>query len=62
LAPWEGSVTRYDNVVMSDGGDAAPEREKGGDNTSWANANLIEPKNEENPHGRFSWYKWTMKI
>jgi hypothetical protein len=47
---------------MSDGGDAAPEREKGGDNTSWANANLIEPKNEENPHGRFSWYKWTMKI
>jgi hypothetical protein len=31
--------------------------EKGRDNASWADANLTGPKNEENPHDRFSWYK-----
>jgi hypothetical protein len=43
-------------------GEVTPERAKGGDNASWANANLTGSKNEENLRGRFSCYKWTMKI
>jgi hypothetical protein len=35
----------------------APGKEKGGDDVSWADVNLIEPKNIENSHGRFSCYK-----
>jgi hypothetical protein len=35
---------------------------KGGDDVSWAEMNLIGPKNEEYPHGRLSCYKWTVKI
>jgi hypothetical protein len=35
---------------------------KGGDNVSWADTNLTRLKNEENPRGQFSCYKWTMKI
>jgi hypothetical protein len=31
----------------------APEREKGGDDTSWTSVNLTR-KNEENSHDRFS--------
>jgi hypothetical protein len=42
--------------------DAAPRRGKRGNNASWANVNLIGPKNEKNTHGRFSWYKWMVKI
>jgi hypothetical protein len=48
--------------VMSDGGEAAPGRGKGVDDTSWADANLIRLKNEENSRSRFSRYKWTVKI
>jgi hypothetical protein len=40
----------------------ALEREKGGDDASWADANITEPKNKENSYGRFSCYKWTVKI
>jgi hypothetical protein len=43
LVSWgiEGSVTRCDNVVTSAGGETAPGREKGGENDSWADVNLI---------------------
>jgi hypothetical protein len=37
-------------------------RGKGGDDASWAEANFSGPKNKENPHSRFSCYKWTVKI
>jgi hypothetical protein len=33
--------------MMSVGGEAAPGRGKGGDDVSWADANLIGPKNEK---------------
>jgi hypothetical protein len=62
LATWEGSVTWRDDITMSDGGEAATGREKGGDDASWTDANLTEPKNEENSCGRFNCYKWTVKI
>jgi hypothetical protein len=62
LASWEGSVTQCDDVVTSTGGEVAPRREKGGDNTSWVDVNLTERKNEENSYGRFSCYIWTVKI
>jgi hypothetical protein len=55
-------VTRRGGVTMSTGGEAAPGRKKGGDDVNWANVNLTGPKNEENSHGRFSWYKWMVKI
>jgi hypothetical protein len=34
-------------------GVTALERKKEGDNASWTYANPTEPKNKENPHGRF---------
>jgi hypothetical protein len=55
-------VTRRGSVTMSAGGEAASGRGKGGDNVSWADANLTGPKNEENSRDRFSCYTWTMKI
>jgi hypothetical protein len=50
-------VTRRGGVATA-GGEAAPEGGKGGDDASWADTNLIGPKNEENLHDRFSCYKW----
>jgi hypothetical protein len=44
-------VTRCGGVTMLVGGDVAPEREKGGDDVSWADENLTGPKNEENSRG-----------
>jgi hypothetical protein len=44
-------------VATSAGGEAVSGRKKGGDDTSWADANLIRPKNKENSHDRFSYYK-----
>jgi hypothetical protein len=55
-------MTRHGGVATSVGGEAAPERGKGRDDSSWVNTNLTGSKNEENPHGRFSCYKWTVKI
>jgi hypothetical protein len=49
-------------VVMSAGVETALERGKGVDDVSWDDANLIGSKNKENPRGRFSYYKWMMKI
>jgi hypothetical protein len=40
-------VTRHGGVATSAGGEVAPERGKGGDNASWADANLIGPKIEK---------------
>jgi hypothetical protein len=54
-------MTQRSGVVTSARGEAAPRRENGGDNTSWADANLTGPKYEENPRGRFSFYKWIGK-
>jgi hypothetical protein len=62
LAPWEGSVTRCGDVAMSAGGEVALGREKGGDDVSWAKANLTGPKNKDNSCGRFNCYKFTVKI
>jgi hypothetical protein len=61
LAQWEESVIWRDNVTTLTGGEAVPGRGKGRDDASWANVNLTEPKNKENPQGRFSWYKWMVK-
>jgi hypothetical protein len=44
LAPWERSVTRRDGVVTSAGGETTPGRGKGGNNASWTDVNLTEPK------------------
>jgi hypothetical protein len=62
LTQWEGSVIQDGGVATSIEGEATPERGKGGDNVSLADANLAGPKNKENPNGRFSCYKWTVKI
>jgi hypothetical protein len=55
-------VTQRNGVATLAEGEAVPGTEKGGDDASWANTNLSEPKNEENSRDRFSWYKWTVKI
>jgi hypothetical protein len=55
-------VTRDDGVTTSVRGEVAPRRGNGGDDASWADVNLSGPKNEENLHGQFSWYKWTTNI
>jgi hypothetical protein len=55
-------VTQHGSVKTSARGEVAPGRGKEGDDASWADVNLTGPKNEENPCGRFSWYKWTLKI
>jgi hypothetical protein len=62
LAQWEGSVAWCDGVATLASGEAAPGRGMGGDNVSWAKVKLIGSKNEENPHGQFSCYKWMVKI
>jgi hypothetical protein len=62
LAPWEGSVTRRRGVATSAGGEVTLRRGKGGDDTSWAEVNVTGPKTEENPRGRVSCYKLTVKI
>jgi hypothetical protein len=38
------------------------EEGKGGDNASWADANLTRSKNKKKSRGRLSCYKWTVKI
>jgi hypothetical protein len=40
-------VTRRGGVVTSAGGKATPGGGMGGDNASWADVNLIGPKNKE---------------
>jgi hypothetical protein len=55
-------VTRRSSVVTSAEAEAASGRGKGGDDVSWADANLTRPKNGENSRDRFSCYKWTVKI
>jgi hypothetical protein len=55
-------VTRCGGVTTSAGGEATPGRGKGGDDANWADVNLTMPKNKENLPGRFSWYKWMVKI
>jgi hypothetical protein len=50
-------VTQRDGMAMSAGGEVPPGRGKGGDDASWADANLTGPKNKENPRGRFNCYK-----
>jgi hypothetical protein len=55
-------VTQRSGVMMMAGGEVTPRRRKGEDNASWAVANLTGPKNEENPRGQFSFYKWMVKI
>jgi hypothetical protein len=37
--------------MMSGRGEAALGKGMGGDDASWANVNLTEPKNKKNPHG-----------
>jgi hypothetical protein len=56
------SIGRKRGMATSTGGKAAPGREKRGDDASWDDTNFTGPKNEENPYGRFSCYKLTVKI
>jgi hypothetical protein len=62
VSSWDGSTTWHSDVVTSARGEAAPRRSKGGDNGRWDDTNLTRPKNKENTRGRFSCYKWTVKI
>jgi hypothetical protein len=62
LIQFEKSVTQCGGMTMLAGGEVAPERGKKGDDASWADVNFIGPKNKENPHDRFSYFKWTVKI
>jgi hypothetical protein len=62
LVQWTGSMTRCSDVTASARREAALGKRKGGDDTSWADTNLIRPKNNENPRSRFSCFKWMMKI
>jgi hypothetical protein len=55
-------MTWNGGIAMSVRGEALPERKKGGYDASWADANLTRPKNEENSHGRLSFYKWIVNI
>jgi hypothetical protein len=50
-------VTWCGGVATSAEGEAAPGREKGVDDISWIDMNLIGLKNKENPHDRFNYYK-----
>jgi hypothetical protein len=43
--------------MTSIGGEVTPRRGNRGNEASWADTNLFGPKNKENPHDRFSWYK-----
>jgi hypothetical protein len=52
---WHGATT-------STGVEAAAGREKGADNVSWADENLIGQKNKENPRARFNCNNCTVKI
>jgi hypothetical protein len=62
LTPWKGRAARRGGVATSVGGEVTPGRGKRGDDASWANVDLIGPKNEESSRDRFSCYKWTVKI
>jgi hypothetical protein len=44
-------MIRCSGVVTSDRGEAAPGRGKGGDDASWADANLAGLKNKKNTRG-----------
>jgi hypothetical protein len=55
-------MTQRDDMTTSVEGEAGPGRGKGVDDISWVSTNFTGPKNEENPYGSFSYYKWTMKI
>jgi hypothetical protein len=46
----------YDTAVAAEG-EVAPGRGKGIDDASWVDADLNGPKNKENPHDRFNYYK-----
>jgi hypothetical protein len=45
LTPWEGSVTWRDGMTTSVEEEMTPKRGKGGDDASWTDTNLTEPKN-----------------
>jgi hypothetical protein len=45
------------DVTTSTRGETTPRMRMGGDDFSWANANLTGPKNKKNPCGRFGFYK-----
>jgi hypothetical protein len=55
-------VTWCGSMATSIGGETTSGRGNGGDNTSWADANLIGSKNKENPHGQLNCFKWMTKI
>jgi hypothetical protein len=46
MTQWKGSVTRRGGMTTSSEREAAPRREKGGDDASWTVADLIGPKNK----------------
>jgi hypothetical protein len=58
---WLHGKEESHGMATSARGATAPEREKGGDDVSWANVNLTGLKNKENPHGQFNCFKWMVK-
>jgi hypothetical protein len=42
--------TQHGGMMTSAGGEAAPRREKGGDDITWVYTNLTRPKNEKKIH------------
>jgi hypothetical protein len=50
-------VTRHSGMMISNGGEAAPGKGKGGDDVSWTDMNFSGSKNKENSHSQFSCYK-----
>jgi hypothetical protein len=54
------TTRRCDDVSRRRGGTG--EGKKGGNDAGWVDTYLTEPKNEENLHGQFSCYKYTVKI
>jgi hypothetical protein len=62
LALWEGIVTWHSGMVTSAGGEATLWREKRGDDAVGLTRFLLGKKIKKNPSGRFSSYKWNVKI
>jgi hypothetical protein len=52
----------HDGMTMSNGGESAPEREKGEDDVVGLMQILLDRKIKKNIRGRFSCYKRIMKI
>jgi hypothetical protein len=62
LAPWEGSVKRCGSVTTSVRVEVAPGRGNRGDDAVGLTQILLGQKIKKKSHGRFKFYKWTVKF